>query len=168
MLLDDALAISAGSEPILGITVGGVQVWPVTVPAGTYATGIVRVDTTHGGVPPRIATLAFYSGTTLLAGTAVASSESTTLTGAAKAFDGDAATYWEPGLGGVWELGLNFTAASSFDRIEYTFASVESADNSGSPASLTIIGRTGSTDTMLWTEPDITAMTPGETRTFIP
>jgi hypothetical protein len=168
--LSEAVALYVGGQAVLRVEVDGVQVWPVSAPAGTYADGLLRITATHGGTVPRIAHVEFRAavGGVALDGSAFASSEGSTQTAASKAFDGDAATHWEPALGhsDSPHVGRAFVGASAIAEVAITFANTEPLDTSGSPLDFQIIGRTGSTDTTLLSVTGALAWSPGETRTF--
>lgn len=167
--LSEAKGLYVGSTPVLRVMVSGVQVWPISSAAGTYTSVQVRVTATHGGTPPRLATVTFRAsaGGAALSGSAYASSEDSTQTGAAKAFDGDATTHWGAALGDASpHVGQTLASASAVREMVLTFANTEPFDTSGAPLDFAVIGISGTTETTLHTVTGAAAWTPGETRTF--
>lgn len=167
--LSEATGLYVGSTAVLRVMVGGTQVWPISSAAGTYTAVHVLVTATHGGTPPRLATVEFRAttGGVALTGSAYASTEDSTQTGASKAFDGDAATHWAAALGDANpRVGQSYATASAVREMVLTFANTEPFDTSGAPLDFAVIGISGTTETTLHTVTGASAWTPGETRTF--
>lgn len=141
-----------------------------TAGTGTYTQARVLFDETHGAAEPMVATLEFRAtaGGAKLGGTPFASSEAGALTAAAKAFDVDVDSYWEPSLDldAVSHIGQVFSAAQAIAQIALTFPNVEAAYVAAAPRTFRLQGWDGAQWTTLKTITNEAAWTPGLTRTY--
>lgn len=152
---------ATATSPTITVTGGSVG-------TGTYTQARIVIDETQGAPSPMVGTLAVRAtvGGTALTGTAFASSEAGALSTAAKAFDGDADTFWQPALGASPHLGLTFASATAIAEIAITFPAVEAQFTESALRTFRLQGWDGAQWTTLKTITDAPAWAPGETRTY--
>lgn len=159
---------SAGTGPASAATA---PVTPMdTSPTGSFTGLRIAVVDTVGGSEPKIAELVFRAttGGPALTGTPFASSQSGTLNGPEKAFDGDPATYAQTATGQVpRHFGLTLSSASDVAEVVITIPEVEGGSVDGAPLTMQLEALSDGQWLVHRTFESIEPWTPGSPRTFV-